>query len=314
MQTIIYDTGGIRAAERYDWWATQVSENFGIVSALAREDRDSFAGRLEVFAGDAISLVRFASRGHVAERLRPQIRRIEWGSYVVYREHAPGAWFEIGGRECRVLRGDLLIADPDMGMRTGDTAGYHHDIWMLPKALLDPHLPAMPRPMMIHLPASSGLTGLIAGYIDALSRMLTELSMADIAGAADHLGRLIAIGCGGAARAHGEAIRAARQEQVRRFVDRHLAAPELSADHAAAAMRIPLRELHALFGEGESFSAMVRRRRLERCRAILESGGGESITAIAFDNGFGSLPTFYRAFSDAFGMAPMEMRSLALRG
>ncbi|WP_405054170.1 helix-turn-helix domain-containing protein [Telmatospirillum sp.] len=39
---------------------------------------------------------------------------------------------------------------------------------------------------------------------------------------------------------------------------------------------------------------------------------GRSVSELAFAAGFSSLPTFYRAFHNAFGLAPGEVRDTAV--
>jgi AraC-like DNA-binding protein len=70
----------------------------------------------------------------------------------------------------------------------------------------------------------------------------------------------------------------------------------------AAAMKISVRQLYLLFEPtGTSFAEHVLGRRLEECRAALESpsGRGRSVTDVAYAWGFNSLTTFYQALANA---------------
>jgi transcriptional regulator GlxA family with amidase domain len=58
----------------------------------------------------------------------------------------------------------------------------------------------------------------------------------------------------------------------------------------------------------------VQRRRLEECRAALIADATRAVIDIAFAWGFGSMPSFYRAFQGAFGLSPGEAREQALAG
>jgi transcriptional regulator GlxA family with amidase domain len=58
----------------------------------------------------------------------------------------------------------------------------------------------------------------------------------------------------------------------------------------------------------------VRRRRLEECRAALIADPTRAVIDVAFAWGFGSMPSFYRAFQGAFGLSPGEAREQALAG
>jgi AraC-like DNA-binding protein len=100
---------------------------------------------------------------------------------------------------------------------------------------------------------------------------------------------------------------------VKRYVTLHLSDPGLTPEKAAAALKISVRHLHRIFEpSGMSFAQYVARRRLEECRAALVRPLGErTIADVAFAWGFNSMPTFYRAFRQAFGAAPGELREWA---
>jgi len=73
------------------------------------------------------------------------------------------------------------------------------------------------------------------------------------------------------------------------------------------------RTLHAAVSAGgETFAAMVRRRRLERAAALLaDAGSRATITEIAASVGFDGSSSFARAFRREFGRAPTDVRRAA---
>jgi transcriptional regulator GlxA family with amidase domain len=127
--------------------------------------------------------------------------------------------------------------------------------------------------------------------------------------------RLVAVACGAAAGEHREAVSAAQLADAHKCVERCLNDPRLSAERAAAALSLSERTLHKTFeASGTSFAAHVRRRRLEECRAALIAGPARPVIDIAFAWGFGSMPSFYRAFQGAFGLSPGEAREQTRAG
>ena len=115
-------------------------------------------------------------------------------------------------------------------------------------------------------------------------------------------------------RTERRSVRAARLEQAKRYIDQHLAEPDLDPATTAAALGISTGHLHRLFEPtGTSFAQYVQRSRLLKCRDSLGSvsGAGRSVADIAFGWGFNSLATFYRAFAREFGSSP---RSVSLAG
>ena len=106
-------------------------------------------------------------------------------------------------------------------------------------------------------------------------------------------------------------------ERVSRYVDRHLAEPDLTPERAAKEAGLSLRQLHRVFEPtGESFARHVPRRRLEEARATLAgpAGVGRSVADVAFGWGFEDLRTFGRAFQRVYGLSPGEARAMARQG
>ena len=307
----IITTASFRAADRYEAWSSILAD-LGLASDPPQGVTD-FRASVTASISAALTRLKFDFDSSPVRRLRDDIRKFEWGQYWIYREIGSGSHVQFGDREVNTLPGDLMVADADTPFRALAKHRYLHDAWMIPRAIMDRHLPPLPRPLAIHLPGSLSVSHLIVAYLDALS-MKDDFSEAVSALASDHLARLIAVACGSISRDHGEALRVAKLEQARRYVEENLSAHDLNPEKTAAALRISLRQLHLCFEpSGESFGQYVRRRRLEECRASLVNPlfVRRPVTDIAFAWGFSSLPTFYRAFSDAFGATPRDLRAQA---
>jgi AraC-like DNA-binding protein len=85
----------------------------------------------------------------------------------------------------------------------------------------------------------------------------------------------------------------------------------LSPAAVAAHLGVTPRYVHMLFEpEGVSFAQFVLGRRLLCARRLVADPrmSGRSISAIAFDAGFGDLSTFNRNFRLRFGCTPTEVR------
>ncbi len=202
------------------------------------------------------------------------------------------------------------MGDTDITSDTHPAGRYKHDLWVLPKALIDPHLPALARPQVVQLSGRNAVDGLAASYLDALMRNWDNIPEQTMGPVADTLARLIGIACGAVAAEQFDAVRAGRLVEAKRHIDRHLADPDLSPASTAAALRISVRALHALFEPtGTSFARYVQQRRLEECRAALLNNPTRPIIDIAFAWGFNSLSGFYRAFHAAFAMSPGDLRA-----
>jgi AraC-like DNA-binding protein len=185
----------------------------------------------------------------------------------------------------------------------------------LPRTLLSPFLLGgiLQRPM--HISARSPVGAVASATLDAVWMQLPKLNASLGENVLRSLLSLIGVVCRTGAGEHeiGQGgVSAARFQTVLRHLQQHVADPDLSPASTARALGISVRYLHKLFEPtGESFAGYVVRERLAGCRASLENPleRDRSTTDIAFGWGFGSLPTFYRAFSREFGCAPGDLRS-----
>ncbi|MCS5498341.1 helix-turn-helix domain-containing protein [Cnuibacter physcomitrellae] len=105
-------------------------------------------------------------------------------------------------------------------------------------------------------------------------------------------------------------------QQIRRYIDSHLGAPDLGPARIAAAHYISTRHLHGLFREkGTTVSTWIREQRLERCRRDLL----DPLTAhlpvgtIAARWGFFEAAHFSRVFKAAYDVSPSEIRNRPVR-
>jgi AraC-like DNA-binding protein len=107
--------------------------------------------------------------------------------------------------------------------------------------------------------------------------------------------------------------RAALRAEVQRQVERRLSDPSLDVGSLSRTLGVSPRTLHAAVSAGgETFAAMVRRRRLERAAALLaDAGSRATITEIAASVGFDGSSSFARAFRREFGRAPTDVRRAA---
>ena len=134
----------------------------------------------------------------------------------------------------------------------------------------------------------------------------------------DHICDLIALAMGvegeAAEVANGGGGRAAKLRAVKTAIDTRIGPSEFSADDVALEVGVSPRYVRKLFeSEGLSFSRYVADRRLDRARAMLESARFARLTvsAIAYEVGFGDLSYFNRAFRRRFERTPSDLRAEA---
>lgn len=139
--------------------------------------------------------------------------------------------------------------------------------------MIDPHLPALGRPLLMRLSGREGVEAFAATYLETLTPnwdYLPETTTTPVAGT---LSRLIGVACDSAAVEQPDAVRVGRLAGAKRHIDRRLADRDLSPASVAAALGIAVRTLHVLFEpSGTSFARYVLRRQLKECRAAGQSG------------------------------------------
>jgi AraC-like DNA-binding protein len=304
-------TDDVPQGDRFALWSAAVFSTLAISAQPIPDATGPFRARFSARSRGSLLNCRFNSDGFHATRQSREIAHRQWDSYRIYREASAGVAFKIGGQEMLSMTGDILVADADALFEAHPIERYADESWLLPKAVLDPHLPAGGLRGVVRLSGRSGAEALAAGYLDSLTQHWDDIPEAAIGPVAETLARLIGIACGAAAE-QPDAMRAGRLTQAKRHIDRHLADPDLSPTSVAAALGIGVRTLHLLFEPtGVSFTRHVLRRRLEECRTALLSCPTRPVTDIAFGWGFSNLSTFYRAFQATFGMRPGDLRAAA---
>jgi AraC-like DNA-binding protein len=311
-----FSTTNLPPADGFDFWRESSREFAGVALEPVDDQPAAYRAAITIRAKGALRRHRTQCD---AVRVRRGPREIAGRSsdcYIIYREFSDGVHFRFGEKELTAARGALLIGDYDRPFETWPVAEFDHEILLLPKSLLEPHLPAgAGHGILGSLSASAGLSALVTNYYEALIREWDDIPAISLDQAADVLCRLIGVACGASAEDQSGAVCAARLTEAKRYVASHLAEPSLSSARTAAALKISERALYAAFEPtGISFAAYVRRRRLDECRTALLANLSRPVIDIAFSWGFGSLPSFYRAFRAEFGISPSDLRQAGRAG
>jgi AraC-like DNA-binding protein len=155
---------------------------------------------------------------------------------------------------------------------------------------------------------------LMAAYLLSLVDHLQDMTSTDAKNLTTAFVTLLA----SALRATGEANPAAAarrrlplRQRAEAYIDRHLAAADLSAARIATDLGASQSNIYRAFADVGGVSAFIRRRRLETIHARLNSGDGRAVGEVAREFGFVSAAHFSRAFRRQFGFAPKRARSIA---
>ena len=171
------------------------------------------------------------------------------------------------------------------------------------------------RPVPSATPALSLLKRYVRMLDDASGALATpELQHASVT----HIYDLIALTLGAtrdaAELAHGRGVRAARLKSMKDDIIRRVKDQSLSVHSVAQRHNVTPRYVQKLFEEsGETFTEFVVAQRLVRANRLLcdPQLADRTLTAIAFESGFGDLSYFNRAFRRRFGESPADVREVA---
>lgn len=313
---IRFSTDDISPERRFDEWREVRGRGlFGVTIELPAERRHAFQGSFWASrVGLAVASEMKASSYHVS-RTRADIARLAGDSLCIALQVRGSGSLDAGGSRLHgVTAGDMTISHSDLPYiaAPGDLPDFHYRMLKVP---LDGDL----------LLGGTAHDLFALRYIDdpALSRpfralfdTLTGLAATDPVRDVIHITRLALAARGRLPRGMPEvraALRSGLRHAAREIMVRRKHQQVLSPAIVAHELGVSLRQLHILFEEAEqTFSRTLAAMRLEDARRLLISAPGLPIIDIAYACGFESLPTFYRQFNAAYGMAPGDMRKTVL--
>ncbi|MFD4240102.1 helix-turn-helix domain-containing protein [Streptomyces sp. NPDC058525] len=313
----------VPAADRFEWFHDLVASAL-IPTALRIERSTDFRAEAAMLDLGAVQVSAFAHSPLSSRRTPALIRRGDPEQYQLALITGGRWWMSHQGGDEEIDVGDMILWDTSRPQQTvahpGD--GQNRSIILhLPKDALPLRSGRVDRLLGRRIAADSGMAAVLARFVSSLGEHGSQCEPQELRRLGSVAADLAAACLAQRLDAYGELPAEARaralRERIDAFVEHHLGDPELTPALIAAAHGISVRSLHALLRErGESISAAVRRRRLERARADLARPGpaARPVHEIAARWCFTSAPAFSRAFRAAYGLSPTEFRQSAARG
>jgi AraC-like DNA-binding protein len=191
---------------------------------------------------------------------------------------------------------------------------------LVPREVMAKLVPRLEEKLARPLAPGNEALRLLVGYLCVLENEGTmaspDLGRLAVAHVHDLLALAIGAGRDAAEQAAMRGLKAARAQAVKAYIDEHIGPCAISAEDVAAHVGISERYVRKLFeAEGTSFSAYVAEQRLRYAWRMLRSPRHTalSISAIAYEAGFGDLSYFNRLFRRLFGATPSEVRAEGMR-
>ncbi|MBY8864054.1 helix-turn-helix domain-containing protein [Nocardia sp. CA2R105] len=205
------------------------------------------------------------------------------------------------GRNTAVLsRGDLVLIDPVRPVRFATTAT--ETVTMLvPRRSLRLRPDDAARLAGMRIRGDCGPGALVSSLTREMARSLTGFRADEADRAAAAVIELIAVALSAQLDDERPASDEALRSRIVGFIEARLSDRDLAPPKIAAAHHMSVRRLHKLFEDQPlTVAALIRRRRLERCRAEL-AGTGRTVAAVAAGWGFADPAHFSRLFKATYG-------------
>ncbi|WP_161624934.1 helix-turn-helix transcriptional regulator [Streptomyces spectabilis] len=312
------------ASDRFGFWADLVSDQLArmrITSPIASRD---FVARAALTQAGPVRVAWFRSPPAHLSRTWADVRADDPGTYQLMLVTGAPLWIEQRRQESGLVHGVLAMFDlsepfrgsvPDRGHDTEVIiAQIPHDVLPLP---VDRARRALAVPM-----AASGVGGVLVDLMTSIRTHGADCAPQEL----ERMGRMAADLAGAVIARQSDAcwqLPAQTRQDVMRarilsFIDVNLADLRLGPAAVAGFHHLSLRALHTLFRQqdGVTVAALIRRRRLERCREDLADPRLDAlpVAAIGARWGMGHPQGFSRAFRMMFGVAPGEYRRAARTG
>ncbi|WP_405801576.1 helix-turn-helix domain-containing protein [Streptomyces sp. NBC_01506] len=313
----------VPARDRFEWWAHRMRQDV-MPTAMASDYADCFRGRADVsdLSGTAVVALTFSPLA--ARRSPALIRHHDPENYYLFAVHGSPIRLEQSGNVTCLTAGDMALFDTSHPL-AADFLDHGRQkrltLMRLPRASLP--LPGgtadclLGNTLLTRTPTGALLGQFLSGFrekpaaygsaeLHGLGRIGFELAVTFLASHIDAEHTL-------PVETREHVLRA----RVGAFIEHNLGDHDLRPATIASYHHISVRTLHQLFqGQPQKVSAMIRRRRLERCKADLLDPRlrHHTIGDISACWGFRHPADFSRAFRAAYGAPPRDLRHQEFHG
>lgn len=297
-------------AHEFDLW------RFGLSPLVEMEIRDpqarsSFAVKMTSYQFADVAIASGSFSGATFDRNAQTIARSGLDNICVVVYLADGR-LDIEGHDVELKSGDVFFFDLTRRC-TIRVPDYRNLAIILPRALLSPLIPNIDSLHGLILPRSSPLNAILVNHLQTLFAEAPALGLQDVRTAAHGTAALIATLAGASTNGRGvsaQSASVASLQALRRIVDANLADRDLGPKFLSRQLGMSRATLYRLFEPLGGVRRYIQQRRLTRAyQTITDTAhAGERIGAIAARYGFSNDSVFSRAFREAYGMSPTDLR------
>lgn len=306
VSSLVFDSELVPSARRLDDWRLLMSATHEV--DVPERDTRGFHVDAQLWHLDdvVISTGRYSSQTFT--RTASHIRRDDIDHLVFFAQGDGRRLFRSEGRETVLLPGDVLVMEMDRPCWSLASEGSSNSLYIPRRIVSDAFLDAIP-PGGIAF--RGGVGGMLGCQMRSLASQLPDLAPDALPFLIDSTKQL-ALACLATVtpREHARTPQRYLRREIVRFIERNLDDPALSPQTLCQAFQISRSSLYRAFGPGDTVSATIKHRRLQRIRSILARGTDtRPIAAIAEEYGFLSAAHFSRSFYRTYGYPPSRLRS-----
>ncbi|MBN9548307.1 MAG: helix-turn-helix domain-containing protein [Alphaproteobacteria bacterium] len=288
------------------------------MDAESPADRSSFSAGLTSYNLANVVIIDGYSSAETLERTARTIARSNIDHISLTLHSQGGFGLDIEGRASEVNTGDLCILDMTRrsALRSSD---YKSLTLVLPRALLEPHIADLDALHGRVLPRASALNAMLAAHMRQLHAQAPSLALPDIHAAAQGTAAMVAAFAGASSDGRDLIARVAAGASLRacrKVIDANLHDPWMGPEFLCKKLGVSRAKLYRMFEQLGGVTLYIQRRRLARAYRIIidPAHAHERISAVADRCGFGNVSAFNRAFRQAHGMSPTELRIASISG
>lgn len=308
--TTLLDTRVVPLSERPDYWSAGIAEHFFPIS-FGTIGAGPFEGRL---TGGQVGPITVRSMRGVPHRVMRTTAAVAAGdpeSILLYLVREGSCRIEQDDRSTVLRAGDIGWQDTSRPSAFQADSGFELLALALPKWFLGARAEVYARRAAMRIAGGGAPFAHLAGpFVAGLARAADAGGLSGVEGdtAAEMLLTMLRAFEGD--EASGPASRStALLAQMRRYLLENLDDPDLGPGELARAHFVSTRYVHKLFAaSGTSVASWIREQRMERARQELETSLDASVAAVALRSGYRDPASFSRAFREAYGMSPRDVR------
>ena len=273
--------------------------------------RSSFSVNMTSYQFADLAIASGTSSGATYERSGQTIARSGLDNISLLFYPVAGR-LDIEGEETDVCPGDILVLDLTRRFKV-QVPDFESLSIILPRTALAPLVSNLDALHGLVLPKASPLNTMLIQHFHTLFAELPALAPQDCRAAARGTAALIAAMVGANTNGRGVAPKAAAVSSLhalRRIVDANLANSDLGPEFLSLKLGMSRATLYRLFEPLGGVRRYIQQRRLTRAYQTITDpeNGSERVGAIAARYGFRNDSVFSRAFRDAYGLSPTDVR------